>query len=139
MQLDDVATVVGLSLRAAMVPHQAEIQTLREKVAALEARPPVPGPPGADGAPGKDGVNGKDGLPGSPGAPGPPGPAGKVINTFKGRYMPDTTYELSDLVKDDGSVWLCKATTTTERPGKSSAWELFSMRGDRGRDAKDAK
>jgi hypothetical protein len=143
VQLDDVATVVGLSLKAAMVPHQAEVQTLRRDLAtvaaeleALRAREPIAGPPGPVGATGADGKDGKDGKDGEP---GPPGPAGKVSDTFKSRYMPGTTYVLSDLVKEDGSTWICKATTTTERPGKSSAWEIFSMRGDRGRDAKDTK
>lgn len=133
VQLDDVATVVGLSLKAAMQPHQAELQTLREKVAALEARAPVPGPPGPAGV---NGTDGKDGVAGTPGDPGPPGPMGKFADSYKDVYEQGATYAGGDVVTDDGSLWLCKAATTTDRPGRSSAWRLICKRG---KDAKESR
>ena len=41
-----------------------DLGPLRERVAVLETRPPLPGPPGQDGAPGPPGANGADGAPG---------------------------------------------------------------------------
>jgi len=137
VQLEDVATVVGLSLKAAMQPHQAEVQTLRRdlatvtaELAELKARAPLPGPAGADGVPGKDGQDG------AAGPPGPPGPMGKFADSYKDVYEQGATYTGGDVVTDDGSLWLCKAATTTDRPGRSSAWRLICKRG---KDAKESR
>ena len=139
-RLDDVATVVGLSMKAALGPVLAEVGTLktdlataRADLAALQARAPIPGPPGANGAPGKDG---QDGAPGAPGPAGPPGAIGKFSDSYKDIYDAATTYTQGDLVTDDGSLWLCKAAATTDRPGRSSAWRLIVKRGKDGKDAR---
>lgn len=139
-RLDDVATVVGLSMKAALGPVLAEVGALKGDLArtradleALQARAPIPGPPGADGAPG---LHGQDGAAGAPGPPGPPGPMGKFSDSYKDVYDHGTTYTQGDLVTDDGSLWLCKAGTTTDRPGRSGAWRLICKRG---RDAKEVR
>jgi hypothetical protein len=136
-RLDDVATVVGLSMKAALVPVTAEIGTLAKDLAAaraeladLKARAPVPGPPGPAGAPGQDGKAGD---------PGAPGPMGKFADSYKDVYESGTEYVRGDLVTDDGSLWLCKAETTTDRPGRSAAWRLICKRGKDGKDAREAK
>jgi len=136
-QLEDVATVVGLSMKAAIAPVlesvgtlSRDLATMRAEIADLKARAPVPGPPGADGE------NGQDGEAGAQGPPGPPGPMGKFSDSYKDVYDHGTTYTQGDLVTDDGSLWLCKAGTTTDRPGRSGAWRLICKRG---RDAKETR
>jgi hypothetical protein len=123
--LDDLAAVVATRIKSAHDRVQAEcallitreLSPLRERLAALETRPAVPGPPGATG---------KDGEPGPPGAPGTFGEA------YKDVYQAGTTYAAGDIVTDDG-IWICKATTTTDRPRSSSAWKLILSRPDRKR------
>jgi len=136
-RLDDVATLVGVSMKAAIAPVTAEVGTisrdvaaLRAELAELRARAQVPGPPGAVGPAGAPGKDGQDGL------PGPPGPIGKFADHYRDVYDGATTYAAGDVVTDDGSLWLCKAATTTDRPGQSSAWKLICKRGKDGRDAK---
>jgi hypothetical protein len=132
-RLDDVATVVGLSMKAAIAPVLADVATMRAELETLKARAPVPGPPGADGAPGKDG---QDGAAGAQGPPGPPGAIGKFSDSYKDVYDAGATYTQGDLVTDDGSLWLCKAQETTDRPGRSAAWRLIVKRGKDGKDAR---
>jgi len=133
-QLDDVATIVGLSMKAAIAPMQTEVGMVNKELAALRAvvaelqnRAPVPGPAGQDGVPGQEGPAG---------APGPPGPTGKFADSYRDVFDAATTYVAGDVVTDDGSLWLCKAATTSDRPGTSSAWKLICKRGKDGRDAK---
>ncbi len=71
---------------AALVNMTQELAVIRERLAVVESRAPVPGPPGPagrDGLDGKDGIGliGKDGAPGrdgKDGKDGEPGPAGVV-------------------------------------------------------------
>lgn len=132
-RLDDVATLVGVSMKAAIAPVVADVATLRAELAELKARAAVPGPPGPPGPPGIDGTAGSAGPPGDPGAPGP---IGKFADSYKDVYDAAADYARGDVVTDDGSLWLCKADTTTDRPGQSSAWKLICKRGKDGRDAK---
>ena len=129
-RLDDVATLVGVSMKAAIAPVTAELATVRAELAELKARAVIPGPAGPPGPPGTDG---KDGI---AGAPGEPGPIGKFADHYKDVFDGGTTYDAGDVVTDDGSLWLCKAATTTDRPGTSSAWKLICKRGKDGKDAK---
>jgi len=121
--LEDIATAVVLEMKA-------ELEPVSKRLAALEARSPIPGPPGPAGA---NGIDGKDGAPGLPGAPGP---IGKFADHYKDVFDGATTYDAGDVVTDDGSLWLCKAATTSDRPGTSSAWKLICKRGKDGKDAK---
>jgi len=77
-----------------------------------------------------------DGTKGQDGAPGPAGPTGKFADSYKDVFDIAGTYARGDVVTDDGSLWLCKAETTSDRPGTSSAWKLICKRGKDGRDAK---
>jgi hypothetical protein len=135
MRLDDIATAMGLSMKAVMGPVHArlevttdmlaalthELVTMRERMAALESRPPVPGPAGADGAPGRDG------------APGPPGTPGQPGMQFVGAYDASKSYDVGDVVNHDGSGWHCNR-TTQRRPGDGSGdWTLFVKRGRDGK------
>jgi hypothetical protein len=136
-RLDDVATLVGVSMKAALAPVVAEVGTLskelaaaRADLAALQARPPTPGPPGPAGPAGADG---KDGA---AGAPGPAGAIGKFADSYRDVWDGAKTYAQGDLVTDDGSMWLCKDLTTSDRPGTSAAWKLIVKRGQHGRDTK---
>jgi hypothetical protein len=98
-----------------------EVSPLKERIAALEARPPAPGPPGADGAPGRDG------------APGPKGDPGLV---YRGVYQEATAYSQGDVVTWAGGAWHCNE-ATIEKPGEGSrVWTLMVKRG---RDAKGAR
>lgn len=99
-----------------------EIAALRERVAVVEVRPPVPGPPGADGAPGKDGANGQDGSPGL---------------SFEGVYQEGQSYIKGQIATWAGSCWHAN-TETTSKPGESKDWTLMVKRGRDGRDGRDA-
>jgi hypothetical protein len=128
MQRDDVASVVVLTMKSVMAPLQERLAVLeargadaaammgsltamRERLAALETKPQVPGPAGADGAPGKDGD------------PGAPGTAGL---RFRKAYNSGQTYDPGDLVVWNWSVWHCNQPTDT-RPGDgAAAWSLFA-------------
>ena len=120
-------------MKAALGPVAAEVATMRAELAELKARALVPGPQGPPGPPGADGKDGQDGL---NGAPGPQGPIGKFADHYRDVFDGATDYAAGDVVTDDGSLWLCKATTTTDRPGTSSAWKLICKRGKDGKDAK---
>jgi hypothetical protein len=92
--------------------------TIRERLAGLEARPPVPGPPG------------------TPGKAGEPGPKGDPGMRYAGVYELDKAYDLGDVVTWAGGAWHCNA-ATVERPGDGSqVWTLIVKRG---RDAKGAR
>jgi hypothetical protein len=94
---------------------------LRERIATLEARPPVAGPPGPPGPAGTDGLDGKDGTAGL---------------RFAGVYLDGQTYAFGDLVTWAGSSWHCNEATTTKPGDGSKAWTLMVKRG---RDGKDGK
>jgi hypothetical protein len=135
--LDELAAAVATRVKAVMNPVVTEVGTLsrdlaaaRAELAALKALAPVPGPPGPAGPPGADG---KDGAVGEP---GPPGPEWNFADAHKDTYAAGRTYVRGNLLTDDGSVWLCKDATTTDRPGTSAAWKLIIKRGQHGRDTK---
>ena len=141
--VDELATAVATVLKTQLAPVHARMQQLeqaardaraeaellitrelshdRERLAALEARPPAPGPPGADGAPGRDG---------SPGLKGDPG------MRYRGVYQDVSAYDLGDVVTWAGGAWHCNE-ATVEKPGDGShVWTLMVKRG---RDAKGAR
>lgn len=132
---DAMADAVVLAMKSAVAPLQAtqaalqaqigtlearwaNLDALRERVATLEARPPVPGPPGEPGPPGKDGQDGTPGL------------------SFEGVYQDGKSYELGHLVTWAGSSWHCNEPTTSKPGDGSKAWTLMVKRG---RDGKDGK
>lgn len=128
-RLDDVAILVGVSMKAALGPVVAELATVRAELADLKARAPVPGPPGPEGPPGPPGPTGTRGL---------DGPSGRFADSYKDVYSAESMYVAGDVVTDDGSLWLCRASAAivADRPGTSSNWKLICKRGKDGRDAK---
>lgn len=106
-----------------------EFGAVRERLAVVETRAPMPGPPGKDGADGKDGAPGKDGEPGKDGLAG---------LSFEGVYQEGQSYDKGNLVTWGGSSWHCNAATTAKPGDGSKDWTLMVKRGRDGRDGKDA-
>jgi len=143
MRDDDLAAAVVLAMRSALAPVierlaaletiaarsaadaelliTREVAPLRERLVAVESRPPVPGPPGANGADGRDGDRGPKGDPGM---------------RYRDVYKDAERYDLGDVVTWAGGAWHCNEDGTTARPGDSKAWTLIVKRG---RDAKGAR
>jgi hypothetical protein len=125
-----------------------ELAAVRERLAVVETRAPVPGPPGADG------VNGQDGLGFDDLAIDFDGnrmltlrfTRGDQTKTFaielpflkwQGTYRGTTAYRPGDVVTWAGSAWHAKE-ATMEPPGDGSkTWTLMVKRGRDGRDGKD--
>jgi hypothetical protein len=167
MQPDALAEIIVTTIAAALAPlkahldrletalaertdglkaAEATIGTLRERLAGLEARPPVPGPAGADGRDGLDGLNGADGIGFDDLGVTFDGERtlaltftrGPIVKTFPivlpipryhGIYAAGLTYSPGDMVTWSGSAWYCKRPTTA-RPGESgSAWQLMVKAG----------
>jgi hypothetical protein len=134
MRPDVLAESLGQTIRGAVSPLALRVAALetaggglagelggvRDRLAALEARAPLPGPAGPPGPPGRDGVDGKDG-------------AGL---RWLGKHVSGKTYDVGDIVQADGSAWYC-GRTTLATPGHSPDWQLMvkhgrDLRGDRG-------
>jgi len=69
-------SIVATSIGATNSPTRSEFNALKARVAALEARAPIPGPKGATGAQGPAGPVGAKGATGATGPQGPTGPTG---------------------------------------------------------------
>jgi hypothetical protein len=107
---------------AQLVAAVTDTGVLRERVATLEARPPLAGPAGQDGAPGPPGKDGTDGTPGL---------------AYRGVFVEGQTYDRGQVVTWAGGSWHCNETTTT-KPGEGlKAWTLMVKRGRDGKDGKD--
>lgn len=117
------SAVAGLveKVERAVAELSKDVGALRERVAVVEVRPPVPGPQGEPGPPGRDGIDGKDGVAGL---------------SFEGVYQDGQSYEKGHLVTWAGSSWHCNEPTSS-RPGESKAWTLMVKRGRDGKDGKD--
>ena len=113
-----IDTRIALLIRDAEITITKDVGVLRERVMAIETRPPIPGPPGP---PGRDGADGKDGEPGRPGL------------RYLGVYETGKAYDTGDMVTFAGGAWHCNAATDT-RPGDgSTVWTLMVKRGRDGR------
>ena len=118
LRLNEIdARLVQLKGETALALAQ-ELGAIREKVAVLEAREPLPGPPGKDGE------------------PGPPGKDGTAGLTYQGVFQDGKSYDPGDVVTWGGSAWHANEPTVS-KPGESAkAWTLVVKRG---RDGKDGK
>jgi len=154
-----IATVVVDTVKRALAPVVARLDaievttrdamTLRERIAVLETRAPVPGPAGPAG---KDGSNGADGFGFDDLSVEFDGQrtlalrferAG-VVKTFplalpfpryQGTYQEGVAYVIGDVVTAGGAAWHCQRPTTL-KPGDSvDAWRLMVRKGRDGRDA----
>ena len=128
-----------------------DADSLRERVAAVESRPPIPGPKGEDGKDGNDGSPGVDGLGFDDLAVEYDGertiilsflrgiqtkrfPIELPILKYCGVWTEGQSYKLNDVVTLSGSAWICTAHETVVRPGdNSSGWQLMVKRGADGR------
>lgn len=133
------------------------IGAFEARVAALEARAPIPGPPGRDGLPGLNGRDGKDGEPGADGAKLEDfrahldqddrtivlGFVGKKKTAehrlpvpwplYRGVWEPQS-YTRGDTVTFAGSTFAAmRDCTADDKPESSDGWKLQVKRG---RDAK---
>ena len=128
----------------AILERALDLATVRERVAVLETRAPVPGPAGRDGV---DGVGfdtleatleGDRTLVFTVGTGDRAKAAGSVvlpILVHKGIWREADTYVRGDVATWAGSSWHCKAVDTTAMPGNSPDWVQMV---NRGRDGKDA-
>ena len=170
MQPDALAELIVLTVAKAIAPLRADlarvegqlvalrdrgvaldrldesVTAVRERLAGLEARPPVPGPRGTDGL---DGLNGKDGADGlgfddltasfdgertlvlrwTRGDQVKSLPVELPIPRYQGAYASARSYRPGDVVSYDGSAWHCEVLTSS-RPGDGSrAWQLMVKHG----------
>jgi len=140
------AAIAPLVLRVrAMETAAADlaVATLRERIAVVEAREPVPGPPGP---PGVDGLGFDDYAVKYDGersitftwtrADGGISVESVIrvpMMLYRGVYVVGKVYDTGDCVTWAGSLWHCNAETTT-RPGDGSpAWTLAVKRGRDGK------
>ena len=171
LQPEVLATVMADRLTQAMAPMQVRVQaldaalmaaldrvreletvgaTLRERLAVLETRAPVPGPPGVDGAPGRDGQDGVgfddlsaefDGdrtltLQFVRGTVTKMFPLILPIPRYLGVFSSAQTYRVGDLVTWAGSMWACQLPTSAKPDDHSAAWRLVVKKGRDGRDGR---
>jgi hypothetical protein len=134
---------------AGLVAATIEIGTIRERLAVLETRAPIPGPPGPPGHDGSDGL-GFDDLSvtqqddRSFTIAAVRGDVVKAIGTatfaldiYRGVWLEGRAYEPGDGVTWAGSEWHCHTATTTKPGDGSKAWTLKVKRGRDGKDGKD--
>jgi hypothetical protein len=134
-----------------VVTMTREMATLRERLAVLETRAPIPGPPGTSGKDGADGLGFDDLDVAHDGERGVTfrfqrGEKVKEIAVafpcllYRGTYTPGTSYAAGDVVTLGGSAWHCQKTTTTRPETFEGAayWKLMVKRGDKGRDLRVA-
>jgi hypothetical protein len=154
------AAFIEMLIRNRIDPVTADVTAVRERVIALEARAPVPGPPG------KDGLDGKDGAPGTPGRDGADGlgfddmdvefddrtltlkfergsqkrvwPITLPYLQYEGVYIDGKAYERGSVVTWAGSTWHANEQTNTKPGEGSKAWTLIVKRGRDGKDGRDA-
>ena len=117
LELQDIQAKDGIRLEGYTAMLQRDLGAALERIAALEARAPVPGP---------EGPAGKDGADGAPGM------------EYLGTYVSGKEYRKGDTVTAGGSMFTCLRETTGS-PGASRDWQLsvkhgqdYKPRGDRG-------
>lgn len=98
----------------------ATVGGVRERVAAVEARPLEPGPPGPPGPPGTNGIDGKAGM------------------RYRGIFDDTKAYEPGDVVTYAGSAWYAGEGGTSGKPNESNGAGGWTLIVKRGRDGKGA-
>jgi hypothetical protein len=128
---------------AATAEVAAVLGAVRERVAVVEARAPVPGPPGPPGFRLEDFAASFDGertltLTCR---------AGDVVKSvdlvlplphYEGTYHAGAPYTAGAMVTWEGSLWLCREATSAKPLEGAKTWTLIVKRGRDGRDGKDA-
>jgi len=141
------ARVEVKATEAALVAAGRELSAVRERVAVVEVRPPIPGPPGKDGA---DGLGWDDLSVVHDGdrtftLQMARGDQRKDVGTFavpymiyRGVFQEGRTYAKGDMVTWAGSLWLVNESTAIKPDDLSKAWTLCVKRGRDGKDGRDA-
>jgi len=157
MQPEDMAAIVATAIDLALAPLVA-------RVAAIEARPIVPGRDGRDGAPGQPGGDGADGVNGKDGADGLgihdfdftyDGERTHTISFTRdgvvvrqvswsvpyvldrGVYQAGKTYVRGDGVTLGGSFFIAQQTTDARPESGGGGWRLAVKRGAEGKAGRD--
>jgi hypothetical protein len=135
-QASHQATLDAAALSLAAV----DVASLRERLAVLETRAPVPGPPGLDGRDGVDGLQ-LDDLTASfdgdrtltltlqAGTQTKSIPITLPIPRWQGVYTDGRAYQVGDLVTWEGSAWHCQQATRSRPSDHGAAWRLMVKRG----------
>ena len=151
--IERVATLEESLMAAGVTSGQLtyDVTGLRERVAVLEVKAPVPGPPGVDGTDGADGLGihdlsvdfdgertlaltfMRDGVT-------------KVFPVelsgyplYRGVYAEGKPYVSGDRVTWAGSEWHCQAATTSKPGNGAKAWTLCVKCGRDGKDGRDGR
>lgn len=140
----------------ALADLTTDVSAMRERLAVVETRAPVPGPAGVNGA---DGLHGKDGADGLSFGDlsllqeddrtvvlrATRGDGVKELGRltfpaeiYRGVFVDGKTYDRGDRVTWAGSEWHANESTTTKPGDGSKAWTLTVKRGRDGRDGVDA-
>ena len=142
-RLDVLAGVQATIQAASQELSAVDLAALRERLAVLETRAPVPGPPGRDGLDGQDGADGLrvDDLAASfdgdrtltlslaAGTRTKSIPIVLPIPRWQGVYTPARAYQPGDLVTWEGSAWHCQQATSSKPGDHAAAWRLMVKRG----------
>jgi len=124
------------------------IAAVRERIAGVEARPPVPGPTGAAGADGRDGLDGlgfddltvdDDGdrtitIRFTRGDVVKAFPVALPVTRYRGVFQAGASYARGDVVTWGGSMWHCDAPTTSKPDDRTTGWTLAVKCGRPGKD-----
>jgi hypothetical protein len=130
-------------LAASQELSSVDLASLRERLAVLETRQPVPGPPGQNGLDGRDGADGLrvDDLAASfdgdrtltltlqAGTRTKAIPVQLPIPRWQGVYTAARAYQVGDLVTWEGSARHCQQATSSKPGDQSAAWRLMVKRG----------
>lgn len=128
-----------------------DLAAVRERVAVLEVKAPVPGPPGADG---KNGADGQDGLGFDDLTADFDGDRtlalkfsrdgrAKVFHMelpflrYQGVFQHGKSYTVGDVVTFGNQSWHCHEATITPPGDGAKAWQLMVRKGRDGKDGKD--
>lgn len=152
-----------LPILASVADLSKDLVTVREKVAAVDARAGVPGPPGKDGANGLDGADGVGWDDLVVEHDGERGFAVKLIRgerskdagtftipamIYRGVYTEGRTYDPGDVVTYGGSTWHCHKstvlkpdTTAVEAKGPNGRdfWTMAVKQGREGKPGRDGR
>jgi hypothetical protein len=113
-------TTTAATVAEARAAFANELVTVRERVAVVETREPLPGPAGPPGAPGADGKDGKQGL------------------RYCGVWVEGKAYDAGDCATWAGSMWHCNEATSSKPGEQTKLWTLMVKAGrDVGRDTRE--
>lgn len=60
------------------------------------------------------------------------GSEGNIVNAWNGQWVSGQTYNAGSIVSNNGSAYICDASTIDEEPGFFGPWAIFSSKGEHG-------